>query len=230
MGLYFASDPHLGHRAVLQKRGFKTTFGMTEAFVANWNATVRPADTVWLLGDVALCLTPSQIIAAISRLNGQIYLIAGNHDDVILQSPACRALFKDILSEYCFQYQGQAIVLHHCPWRDWYGMQEGSWMLHGHSHGKCKNQSFLRRLDLSVDHCLKWVVSFEEIARYMRTKTVGYWRNDIFYPAKVQPDDSHQDALFPFGTLAALGRCPGSLAHVGRGHAGAAIGPALLPD
>lgn len=52
---------------------------MNEALVARWNQTVRPQDTVWLLGDVALGQIEDSL-AHVARLAGRKYLLAGNHD------------------------------------------------------------------------------------------------------------------------------------------------------
>jgi len=54
---------------------------MTDALTDNWNAVVRPGDTVYHIGDFCLCrwanLTPFELE---QNLNGKIVHIVGNHD------------------------------------------------------------------------------------------------------------------------------------------------------
>lgn len=79
--IWFTSDLHLGHANIIEycARPFANVDEMNEALVANWNARVKPEDTVYCLGDFALGL-PEVGIALRSRMNGAIILIRGNHD------------------------------------------------------------------------------------------------------------------------------------------------------
>jgi calcineurin-like phosphoesterase family protein len=52
---------------------------MNEMIVHNWNAIVRPDDTVYHLGDVALGPIEDSL-KYIGRLNGHKILVVGNHD------------------------------------------------------------------------------------------------------------------------------------------------------
>jgi calcineurin-like phosphoesterase family protein len=52
---------------------------MNEMLVHNWNALVRPDDTVYHLGDVALGPIEDSL-KYIARLNGHKVLVVGNHD------------------------------------------------------------------------------------------------------------------------------------------------------
>lgn len=51
-----------------------------EMLIKNWNETVGKSDTVWFLGDFAL-LGREGIKRILSRLNGEKYLVIGNHDN-----------------------------------------------------------------------------------------------------------------------------------------------------
>ena len=60
-------------------RGFSNEKDMCEALVENWNKVVKPEDTVYDLGDIAL--TDVQTAAKyIKKLNGKHMWIRGNHD------------------------------------------------------------------------------------------------------------------------------------------------------
>lgn len=81
MTTYFTSDTHFGHERIISlcDRPFTNVENMNENIVHNWNALVRPDDTVYHLGDVAL--GPIQdSLAIIQRLNGRKIMITGNHD------------------------------------------------------------------------------------------------------------------------------------------------------
>jgi len=52
---------------------------MNEALIENWNKTVGVEDTVYVLGDFAMG-DRSKVPEFLSRLNGDITLIYGNHD------------------------------------------------------------------------------------------------------------------------------------------------------
>lgn len=80
MNTFFTSDTHFGHRGVLGtgRRHWATTDEMDAALIANWNAVVKPGDTVWHLGD--FCWKPKGIGRIRVQLHGTIHLILGNHD------------------------------------------------------------------------------------------------------------------------------------------------------
>lgn len=80
MNVWFTSDLHLGHNKefLYGPRGFTNVNDMNEAIIENWNSVVKPEDTTYLLGDVMLGDNEAGL-ECIKRLNGQIFLIWGNH-------------------------------------------------------------------------------------------------------------------------------------------------------
>jgi calcineurin-like phosphoesterase family protein len=52
-----------------------------EALIVAWNATVRPDDIVWHLGDFAYMCSLDNTAGILSGLNGRKHLVRGNHDD-----------------------------------------------------------------------------------------------------------------------------------------------------
>jgi calcineurin-like phosphoesterase family protein len=76
---WHTADWHLGHQNVIGYSGrpWGSAEEMNEALVARHNERVRPGDTVWVHGDVALRRSH---LAHVSRFNGRKILIAGNHD------------------------------------------------------------------------------------------------------------------------------------------------------
>lgn len=81
MTTFFTSDTHFGHARIIDlcDRPFKCVADMNENLVHNWNALVRPDDTVYHLGDVALGPIEDSL-GYIQRLNGFKILVVGNHD------------------------------------------------------------------------------------------------------------------------------------------------------
>ena len=94
--LFFTSDTHFGHERIIQycNRPFKDAAEMNEALIRNWNAVVPPDGTVFHLGDFAMGMDQDRTVGILSRLNGTIYLVAGNHDRHSLP-PAVQDMFKD---------------------------------------------------------------------------------------------------------------------------------------
>lgn len=62
-----------------EPRGFSSVEEMNETIVDNWNKIVKPEDTVYDLGDMALT-DPESALKCLKRLNGTHYWIYGNHD------------------------------------------------------------------------------------------------------------------------------------------------------
>lgn len=80
MAIWFTSDTHFGHKNSLRYCGrpFLTVEACDEYMVERWNALVKPEDTIYHLGDVAMHTKP--MLRLMKRLNGHKILIIGNHD------------------------------------------------------------------------------------------------------------------------------------------------------
>jgi calcineurin-like phosphoesterase family protein len=80
MTVFYTADLHFGHARIIEycARPWSDAAAMNAGLVARWNAVVRPEDTVWVLGDVAL--SPKKL-GPVAALNGHKILVAGNHDD-----------------------------------------------------------------------------------------------------------------------------------------------------
>ena len=80
--LFFTADVHLGHEKIIQHDGrpFSTVQEMDEALIDNWNSVVGEDDRIWCLGDLVF-RSQAPFMYYLSRLNGKIHFIRGNHDD-----------------------------------------------------------------------------------------------------------------------------------------------------
>ena len=117
---------------------------MDEALIANWNAAVRPADTVWHLGDFARA--GRDVPALLAKLNGVKHLLRGNNDDDATADVPGWASVRDYAE---LELDSRKLVLCHYPFRSWNGQARGAIDLHGHSHGRLKPMP--RQFDVGVD-------------------------------------------------------------------------------
>lgn len=169
--IWFVSDTHFGHSNIIKhaKRPFKDVDHMNEMLIHNWNAVVKPGDTVYFLGDFAMMHRYSNCEMWFRRLNGHIFMLYGNHDkpkDIEKLRPLWHGAYKRI------KVEGQKIVLFHYPIRSWQGIHKGYWHLHGHCHGNLPDPGGLIcdvGVDTSVDICGRPYspISFEELKSWM---------------------------------------------------------------
>ena len=79
--IYVTSDLHFNHdrEFIWKPRGFSSVQEMNETIIERFNKIVRPVDDLYILGD--LCLGDLEAgRECISRLNGRIHVVYGNHD------------------------------------------------------------------------------------------------------------------------------------------------------
>lgn len=167
--VYFTADTHFNHVGILGVRPrFCTVEAMNEWIIERWNAVVRKGDRVYHLGDFALG-RPQDAASILARLNGEKYLIRGNHDNA-----ACHKLVAPRfiwIRDYDFlTYSEQGMALCHYAFKTWNKAHYGAWNLHGHSHGSLRADPHALQMDVGVD-CNDWTpVNFETIKQKMASK------------------------------------------------------------
>lgn len=148
--IFFTSDTHFGDPNIIRirKRPFASVDEMDAAMIANWNAVVGEGDRVYHLGDFAHrdCFDGSDYL---SRLNGEIHLIVGNHDEILMETAGHLFKTTDLLSE--LDWQGRRFVLCHYPMRDWPNAVRGAYHLYGHVHSALDKTPFGRSLDVCTE-------------------------------------------------------------------------------
>ena len=81
---FLISDTHFGDNLKgiinFENRPFKGRDDMIDGLILRWNSVVGSDDKVYHLGDVFWGMTDEERKSIISRLNGEKYLIMGNHD------------------------------------------------------------------------------------------------------------------------------------------------------
>lgn len=80
--LWFTSDTHFGDERLMDYniRNFNNVDEMNETIIKKWNTVVSPEDAVYHLGDFTLKIEQDYIKNLVSQLNGNIFLVKGNHD------------------------------------------------------------------------------------------------------------------------------------------------------
>lgn len=137
--VFFTSDTHFNHANIIRfcNRPFKDVSHMNEAIISNWNRVVGQEDIVFHLGD--FCLGGSaEWINVLSRLNGKIYLISGNHDIKNLRQNYTK-YFEHISMQMYIEVDKQKMYLNHCPFLCYGGSYNGTWQLFGHVHTSTNN-------------------------------------------------------------------------------------------
>lgn len=169
--IYFTSDLHFDHENIihLTKRPFRDAAQMNATLIKQWNATIKPSDEVYILGDVTM-KNAEVANTYLKQLRGRKYLITGNHDRFIKNQDFDESLFVWIKDYYELKYQGTLFVLFHYPIMDWNGMYRNSIHLHGHIHSHAYDNFLLqeqgiRRYDVGVDANEFRPISIEEIIK-----------------------------------------------------------------
>lgn len=144
---FYISDLHLGHESAYNgkwgddSRPFSCAAEADVHMMQEWNKVVRPTDTVYVLGDVAL---NKHSMAILDAMVGRKVLIKGNHDTDKLGKYTKH--FADIRGAY--QYAG--MILTHIPIHP-SCVERWTANVHGHLHSKV------------IDHPQYFNVSVEQL-------------------------------------------------------------------
>lgn len=170
--VWFTSDLHFHHRNICKycNRPYNSLEEMHEALITNWNSVVKENDTVFLLGDMGFC-GYEKLKELLSRLNGNIILVTGNHDapsvvqhlldDGILFAASNLCSITITGDDEC---PNQQLTLCHFPMIDWYDKERGAWMVHGHQHQLPNTPSCsVKHWDVGVDKNGFTPINFEQL-------------------------------------------------------------------
>lgn len=149
----FTSDSHFSHGNIMKfaretRRG-ETVEEMDELMIDTWNSQVGPDTVVYHTGDFSFA-KHDRTKEIISRLNGKIHLITGNHDTVIKESYELQSMFASVSVEKIVKVGKVTMALHHFPQVEWHNCHYGWYQLHGHTHGGLSFPGY-RSMDIGVD-------------------------------------------------------------------------------
>lgn len=163
--IFATSDTHFTHRNIIkyENRPFTDEDEMDEFLIDRWNKKVKPNDDVYHHGDFAFA-SVQKIKEIINRLNGNIYLIWGNHDKTIKQNRSLQEKFVWCRDYYVLNTMKVPIIMFHYPIQVWDRKHYGSVHLYGHIHSDKDNhhpmvQSLKNAFNVGVD-----VNNFEPVA------------------------------------------------------------------
>lgn len=177
--IFFTSDTHFSHGNIIRycNRPFSSAQDMNRQIIDNWNSVVMSDDIIYHLGDFAFVKNEYEVGAILSKLNGKIYFIFGNHDRS-MHNFFSRPLYKEKyyhkiinLNHHAeIKIDGQAITLNHYAMRVWNKSHHGAWQLYGHSHGTLPDDPNARAIDVGVDCHNFYPISFEQIKKIILKK------------------------------------------------------------
>lgn len=140
MKTFFIGDTHFSHKNIIkyEDRPFQDENHMDYEMIKNWNSVVGKNDRVFILGDFCMDSTGEQAIKIANQLNGQKFLIRGNHDYWAKNKEASDK-FGWIKDYYLLKHNGYKIALFHYPIAVWDCKHHGSVHLYGHIHSNRDN-------------------------------------------------------------------------------------------
>lgn len=133
MNRFYIADTHFGHTNILSfkradgtpLRQFCCIDEMNEHMVRKWNEVVKPQDTVYHLGDIAL--HEKFLPMFLPRLNGRKILIKGNHDNAKL------SVYADYFADVRAYDRKDGMVFSHVPIHP-RSLERWGVNVHGHLH------------------------------------------------------------------------------------------------
>lgn len=181
------------------KRKELEAIGVTEmnaALVERHNSVVKKGSRVYNLGDFILNCTLEQALAIRKMLNGQHFLLEGNHDGIAVEM-AKHAAWLWVKQQKRIDVQIPAgivgatqtkhkIALSHYAQLTWHGSNKGVWQLYGHSHNQLEGWKevvlpTLLSFDVGVDCWDYTPVSLEQVVEKMKQKIPAWlaWRETL---------------------------------------------------
>lgn len=157
--IFFTSDQHFFHKNIIKhsNRPFDNINDMNDSIIKTFNRKVGTHDTTYHIGDFAFA-KGEQIKSLLSRLNGNHFLIKGNHDN--FSNIDCSKVIG-IDNYYELKLNKRMFVLSHYPMCSWNKSYYGSIMIHGHCHGNMNSQnSSINRIDVGIDSAIQLINSY----------------------------------------------------------------------
>ena len=183
--IYVTADLHFQHEKILEyqsNRKFSDIYHMDGWIIHEWNQIATDKDIIYILGDISFRGDPKITANYLSRLNGHINIIPGNHDyniskvlDIYKGARVLKKHYKDpftILSALTkIKYKKYNFIMCHYPLESWEGQirsfekkvnqKQSSIHLHGHQHGRNNTKAF--RMDIGLDATNNVLISLDEI-------------------------------------------------------------------
>lgn len=179
MTTFYTSDSHYGHTNILRycNRPYKNTHEMNRALIDNWNGVVKPEDTVYHLGDVAM--GNRTVLELVKELNGHKILIKGNHDRSL---NVMKEYFDEVYNELEIILNSRPVILKHKPIIGYFKQWR---QVAGHVHTRWQSRG--RILNVGVDVWNYFPVREEVVVETLKTLS-----DDYYTPTK--PEELEHDS------------------------------------
>lgn len=178
--IFFTSDTHFCHNQgfLYEPRGFSSIEEHDEALIENWNKVVKSNDIVYHLGDTMLN-DNEKGVECFKRLNGQIFLIWGNHDTQNRTNAlfeACRHKLLGGWYAFVIKHGKFSLYLSHYPTLtanyDDKHLSQHVINLHGHTHQQANflypNNPFMYHVGVDSHNCTP--VHIDEVITEIRQR------------------------------------------------------------
>lgn len=174
--VYLIADTHFGHKGVChflrpdgtKLRPWDNADDMDKEMVTRWNATVKPTDKVYVLGDAVI---NRKALVTFSLLHGDKVLIKGNHD--IFKPKDYAGIFRDIRAYHVMA----GYLLSHIPVHP-HSLERWNGNIHGHTHAGVVLDSYgkpdVRYLCVSAEHQNFTPLLFERVVDKFRRQQGVY--------------------------------------------------------
>lgn len=118
--IWFLSDTHFHHSNILKfviedgskvRPEFTSVEEMDEYMIEQWNSKIKPNDYVYHLGDISMNETRF-LNETVHKLNGQIRMVLGNHDNDVKAYAKCNKIKKIMVSR---RFDEHGFICSHYP-------------------------------------------------------------------------------------------------------------------
>lgn len=172
--IFVTSDLHFFHdkEFIWKPRGFSSMEEMNEVEIERYNQIVKPEDTCYLCGDIALGQNAFEAARIISKLNGKKILIFGNHDSAAkIKMYQTNYLFEDYQYAMPLKAAKMHFYLTHYPTITANGEDTRLINLFGHTHqttNDYEKRAYMYHIGVDSHDC--YPVNIEEIAAEIRAR------------------------------------------------------------
>lgn len=184
---FFTADWHLGDgRFEVLGRPFMACEEMADRLVVEHNRVVAPDDQVFVIGDVLHQDAPAELLEQVSRFNGRLTLIRGNHD--VLSDEEYLRFFERVVPEgegVEFSVEGTECWLTHYPSL----ARADRFNLTGHVHAAWQVQRNSLNVGVDVHHFRP--VSTARVAFFV--KAICSFYDDDVWAGELAANRCHSD-------------------------------------
>jgi calcineurin-like phosphoesterase family protein len=166
---FLIGDTHFGHEKTCTTfkrpdgsplRPFVNAEEMNVEMIKRWNATVKPEDKVYHLGDVVI---NKKFLYLVRELNGRKVLIRGNHD-ILKTKEYIDVGFEEIYGVW----ELNSFILSHVPVHPQNLEYRWKYNIHGHLHGHVMEDN--RYINVSVEQIDYTPIDFEVIRKRVEAR------------------------------------------------------------